>query len=217
MENTKREFIIKELMAPDFIQIRGNEVDLEEYEETGRSKLKVCLPSKENLCIANVDGKKTDMLFFQNDRAKSMYKRVDHIIFEHLDSRRWRLHLIEMKSSVGEEKWIEIKGKFRASYLLAQAIAGMLELTVSDVVMYTAFEKVRFNPPDTMPVARRVRTGIPAVRMEQEWRGENFGLNFGERISFIHLPVQMERNREGTLEGNLTVSICKAYNGGETT
>ena len=33
MENTKREFIIKELMAPDFIQIRGNEVDLEEYEE----------------------------------------------------------------------------------------------------------------------------------------------------------------------------------------
>lgn len=43
---------------------------------------------------------------------------------------QWKLHLIEMKGSVGEEKWVEFKGKFRASYLVAQALAGMLELDI---------------------------------------------------------------------------------------
>mgnify|MGYP007098665108 CR=1 FL=1 len=204
MEKDKRDFIIKELMQPDFIQVQGRQIYLEEYEETGRSKLKVSLPAEGNLCIANVDEKKTDMLFFQNNRLKSMYKRVDHIIFERQNP-DWRLHLIEMKSSVGEGKWIEIKGKFRASYLLAQAVAGMLELHISETIMYTTFEKVRFNPSLTMPSARRTRTGSALIKMEQEWRGENFGLNFGERISFVHLPIQMKRNNEGVLGGNLTV------------
>jgi hypothetical protein len=45
--------------------------------------------------------------------------------------------LIEMKGSVGEEKWAEIKGKFRASYLVAQALAGMLELDIAEAAMYT--------------------------------------------------------------------------------
>jgi hypothetical protein len=42
-----------------------------------------------------------------------------------------------MKGSVGEEKWVEIKGKFRASYLVAQALAGMLELDIAEAAMYT--------------------------------------------------------------------------------
>ena len=45
--------------------------------------------------------------------------------------------MIEMKGSVGEEKWAEIKGKFRASYLVAQALAGMLELDIAEATMYT--------------------------------------------------------------------------------
>jgi hypothetical protein len=32
-----------------------------------------------NLCIANMDKKKTDFLFFQEGKTKSMYKRVDHL------------------------------------------------------------------------------------------------------------------------------------------
>ena len=124
-------------MMPGFIEKYTHEIWLEEYEDTGRSKLEVSLPSENNLCIANVDKKKTEMLFFQTDKLKSMYKRVDHIIFESQKSNKWRLHLIEMKGSVGEGKWAEIKGKFR--------------------------------------------------------------------ISFVHLPVQMERNKEGILVGRLTI------------
>lgn len=116
---------------------------------------------------------------------------------------KWKLYLIEMKGSVGKKKWDEVKGKFRASYLLAQAIAGMLELDVVETVMYTTFEKVQFFPPDTMPAARRGTVGGRYIRMEQEWDGDGFGLNFGERISFVHKPVRMERNGTGVLNGNL--------------
>lgn len=205
MEKNKREFIINNLMMPGFIEKYTHEIWLEEYEDTGRSKLEVSLSSEDNLCIANVDKKKTEMLFFQTDKLKSMYKRVDHIIFEPQKSNKWRLHLIEMKGSVGEGKWAEIKGKFRASYLVSRAIAGMLDLDISETIMYTAFERVQFRPSATMPAARRIRTGQPVVKMEQEWEGKSFGLNFGERISFVHLPVQMERNKEGIFVGRLTI------------
>ena len=74
MEKNKREFIINNLMMPGFIEKYTHEIWLEEYEDTGRSKLEVSLPSENNLCIANVDKKKTEMLFFQTDKLKSMYK-----------------------------------------------------------------------------------------------------------------------------------------------
>lgn len=180
---------------------------LEENEDSGKTKLMVKLCSKENLCIANVDKKNTIFQFFREDEACSMKKRVDHMIFEHQPNHCWKLHLIEMKSSVGEKKWKDIKGKFRASFLLGQAVAGMLELEISETVMYTTFDKVQFAPLDTMPSARRVRSGKTLIRMEDEWNGKRFGLNFGERISFMHIPVPMNRNEEGILMGTLMEKV----------
>ena len=201
MGNTKREFIIKDLMVQDFIVQEGREVLLAETEETGKSELLVKLVSDDNLCIANMDKKRTDFLFFQEGKTKSMYKRVDHLIFERQQGNQWKLHLIEMKGSVGEEKWVEIKGKFRASYLVAQALAGMLEIDISETTMYTTYERVEFVHSDTMPIARHGRLGIPQVRMEEEWEGIRFGLNFGERICFDHIPIKMVRNTDGALTG----------------
>lgn len=201
MGNTKREFIIKDLMVSDFIVHEGREILLIETEETGKSQLRVQLTSDDNLCIANVDKKKTDILFFQNGGVKSLFKRVDHMIFERQQGDRWKLHLIEMKGSIDAEKWGWIKGKLRASYLVAQAIAGMLEMDIAETAMYTTYERVEFSHSDTLPIAGHGRLGIPQVRMEEEWEGTRFGLNFGERIPFEHVPIKMERNKEGVLTG----------------
>lgn len=203
MDKDKRGFIINDLMVPGFIEHENGEMFLEEREDTGRSILKVKLAPEDNLCIANVDKKKTDIQFFQTVKTKSMCKRVDHMIFERQCEDKWKLHLIEMKGSVGERKWAEIKGKFRASYLVAQAIAGMLELKIIETVMYTTFEKVQFTLSDTMPSARRVRSGEKLIRMKDEWEGTRFGLNFGKRIPFVHKAIQMTRNEEGVLAGEL--------------
>lgn len=199
----KREFVIRELMEPGFIGNTSGEMVLEETKTKGRSRLNVRLKSEETLCIANVDAKRTDLLFFQKDAAKCMDKRVDHMIFESRGENRWRLHLIEMKSSVGEKTWKEVKGKFRASYLVAQAVAAMLEMNLSDAVMYTTFERVQFAFSDTMPVGRRGNLGRQLVRMKDEWDGGKFGLNFGRRIPFVHKPIPMTRNEDGVLVGEL--------------
>lgn len=204
MEKDKRKFILDERMQPDFITEQECDMLLKEYEESGKSELNVSLLSEHNLLIANADMKKTELHFFRKDKEKSMYKRVDHMIFEQQSNGKWKLHLIEMKGSVGERKWVEIKGKFRASYLLAQALAGMLELEISETVLYTTYERVEFHLSDTMPSARRGSLGRPFVRMQEEWNGGRFGLNFGRRIPLSHIPIQMKRNQNGILVGNLT-------------
>ena len=200
MNVKKREFIINELMVKNFVECENSIIYLEETEDSGRSILEFQLASDGNLSIKNVDGKNTQMHFFQNEKGKSMFKRVDHIIFEHLTEDDWKLHLIEMKSSVGNEKWIEVKGKFRASYLFAQGIAAMLEMHIVDTCMYTTFENDYFSLPNTMPTARRLRLGEKQVKPQDEWDGRDFGLNFGTRFKFMHKPIPMKRTGE-TLEG----------------
>lgn len=193
-------------MTPDFISQASNCIILEELEETGRSELQVHLISKESLCIKNVDKKHTEIYFFNKEKGKSLFKRVDHIIYEHLSQNNWKLHLIEMKSSVGFEKWIEIKGKFRASYLLAQGIASMLEMNIAKTCLYTTYERVDLKQPSsTMPTGRRPLVGVPQIKPVEEWSGGKCGLNFGVRMAFQHTPVQMIRNEDKILTGTLTI------------
>lgn len=141
------------------------------------------------------------MYFFKADQKYSMMKRVDHIILEHTGDDTWNLHLIEMKSSVGVQKWIEVKGKFRASYLVSQAIAAMLEIPLDHTYLYTTYEKECFDTcSETMPVERRVRTGN--ISPKREWESGRVELNFGEKIPFDHEKVQMTRSTDG-LKGNV--------------
>lgn len=197
----KRNFIINELLVKDFVEWETNKICLEETEDTGRSVLVLRLESDKNLSIKNVDKKNTQMLFFQQCKEKSMFKRVDHIIFEHSKDEKWKLHLVEMKSSVGNKKWNEIKGKFRASYLFAQGIAAMLEINIEEVCMYTTYENVDFAISDTMPSARRLQIGEKLVSRQDEWEGTGFGLFFGKRFGFTHKPIHMNRNEQGILIG----------------
>ena len=60
MGNMKREFIINDLMVQDFIIHEGREILLMETDETGKSELRVRLTSDDNLCIANMDKKRTE-------------------------------------------------------------------------------------------------------------------------------------------------------------
>lgn len=204
MNINKREFVMNELMIPDFISKSSDCIILEEKEDDGKSELQVHLISKENLCIKNVDKKHTEIHFFYE--GKSMFKRVDHIIYENLSENNWKLHLIEMKSSVGFEKWIEIKGKFRASYLLAQGIASMLEMNIAETCLYTTYERVDLKQPSsTMPTGRRPLVGVPQIKPVEEWSGGKCGLNFGVRMAFQHTPVQMVRNEDKILTGTLTI------------
>lgn len=62
--SAKREFIIKELMVKGFIEKEKSVIELDETDDSGKSKLEFRLNSDENLCIKNVDKKNTLMYFF---------------------------------------------------------------------------------------------------------------------------------------------------------
>ena len=191
-------------MEENFIESETDQIYLEEKEDSGKSILRWKLLSNQNFSIRNVDKKNTIIHFF--DEKKGMYKRVDHIVFENLGNNDWKIHLIEMKSSVKYNKWIEVKAKFRASYLLVQAIAAILSMNIKEVRMYTTYEKCNLDIPETMPTARRLFLGQKNVDPLDEWQGTDFGLNFGERIEFMHTPIQMVRNEMDILQGEFLCS-----------
>lgn len=198
----KRDFILSEFIINDFISEEEGEVLLEEMEPSGKSKLEVTLPREKHfLCIKNVDSRqKTDIAFFKNNKELSLKKRVDHMIFEENEENQWILHLIEMKSGVGVKTWSDIKGKFRASYLVAQGIAAMLEMPFVHTYMYTTYEHECFSN-GTMPVERRVRTG--SIPPKKEWDSGKVYLNYGEMWKFDHRKIQMRRHGD-----ELLGSVC---------
>lgn len=198
----KRDFIIEELMSEDFIEYFSKKVNLEEQEESGKTMVEVFSENDTLLVIKNVDKKKTELYFFRTQKLLSMYKRVDHIIFEKKGDDKWVLHLIEMKSSVSADKWSEIKGKFRASYLLAQGIAAMLDIEICETVLYTTYDKVGFMHSETMPVARRIGTGRRPFKAE--WESGWAELNFGTMLKLRHKAIKV--NKEGMcLCGKITL------------
>lgn len=207
MKTIKRNFIINELLVENFVEWSTNTIHLEETDEEGKSELDFQVVSNDNLIIKNVDKKHTDLYFFENSGTKSMFKRVDHIVFENVSENNWKLHLIEMKSNIFDKKWIEVKGKFRASYLLSQGIAAMLEMNIVDICMYTTYENVHFSKPDTMPASRRLPLGVPQIKPQEEWDEGSVGLNFGTRIKFPHISIQMNRNENDVLVGECICEI----------
>ena len=182
IEQTYREFVMKELFVKDFFEIRNgaDEFVLEEKEEDGKSILHFSVDGKNTFAIMKVDAKNTNMGFFRGEKFLSLGKRVDHIVLEETGDNQWIAHLIEMKSGISyAEKWTEIKGKFRASYLLVQALCAMLHMELLKVRMYTTFENVCLKYAPENMISRRTRIGMKAEVPEVLWSGERFVLRFG--------------------------------------
>ena len=74
-------------MVPNFIESMGATDVFYELDIAGNSELTFEMSRTDNFCIKNVDKKKTDILYFNASKKLSMWKRVDHIIFEHLGER----------------------------------------------------------------------------------------------------------------------------------
>lgn len=199
------EFIIDNLFKENFMVKIQDEVCLEEMEKTGRTVLDVKIDSADNYCIENADDNSmTQIAFFRPEKKFSMKKRVDHIIFEKKNDDKWNIHLIEMKTTVGEKTWMDEKGKFRASLLLSEAIASMLGMRVKEIKMYTTYEKVDLGHDIHSPTSRRGRTGEKMVRPEDEWNGNDFAIDLGERIKFQHIPIKVDRNND-VFYGNINI------------
>lgn len=195
------------IMEQYFLDMRHNYC-LKEEKDSGKSNLKVDIKS-DNLCIYNFDDKKK-CGFLRLDKAIGMQKSVDHVLFEQVDD-GWRLHLIEMKSSVGYKTWLgSIKPKVRTSYLTSLAIADFLGIKITDIVAYTTYEKEKFsdnsnktNPRAFVPLlGKKVRDPV-----KDEWEKDQLFLEMGEELKIVHKKIKMNKDEKtGVLLGNLVIA-----------
>jgi hypothetical protein len=194
------EYILGNFIRDDLFEKVSMEYELTETEDGGASYITWQCSNKENRCIANFDKKSIELPFLKPDKRYHLRKCVDHVIFESNEQEKWTIHLIEMKTGIEhKDKWNEIKGKFRASYFTIKAIAAVLDLEIENFYFYTTYEHATLmNKPENL-VSRTPHTGEAAIRPEDEWTGDKFGLNIGKRIPFKHTPIKMKRDVNGNL------------------
>ena len=207
MHDTRVRFALDNFIAENYFLEQDRIYHLKEEEDSGKSDLTLLI-SNENLCIYDFDSK-GKCQFLRTDKKTGMQKSVDHIIFErHQDD--WRLHLIEMKSSVGYKTWIDsIKPKVRTSYFTALAIADFLGIRIRDAIAYTTYESDKFGD---MNHSVNPRTLVPLLGQaardanRDEWEKDRIILNVDGEFIISHKKVQMQRNPvTGVLEGQLTL------------
>lgn len=195
------------IMDQYFLDMQHN-YHLKEEKDSGKSDLDVTINS-DNLCIYNFDDKKK-CNFLKPDKKHGMQKSVDHILFEQINN-GWRLHLIEMKSSVGYNTWLEsIKPKVRTSYLTSLAIAEFLGIKITDIVAYTTYDEEKFsansnkaNPRAFVPLLGK-KARDP---MKDEWEKDQLFLELGGDFKIVHKRIKMNKDEKtGVLLGKLVIS-----------
>lgn len=174
---------------------------LVECEDTGLSQLEVSFPAGlvDVICIANYD-KKHRCEFLSITEKYGMRKCVDHVLLVKQNSGKWVVYLIEMKTSIGSNTWVNIRQKVRASILNIKALAAVLDLPIERFLIYTTYENLVFNnaAPEN-PAERKRQLGVLGPK-EDEWDKNRIIINLlnTSKDEYYHSGIQMEKR---VLEG----------------
>lgn len=204
---TRNQYALDNFIAEKYFDLESGEYLLKEMCDSGKSELKLTITG-DNLCIEDFDSR-GKCNFVRADKKIGMNKSVDHLIFRKIEN-QWELHLIEMKSSIKDSKWIEIKQKFRASYLNAKAIAVFVGITIDKVILYTTYEKadITGRPRGTTELkSYSPKLGEKLIDIKNEWDTGIVELNFGHYEAFQHTKIKMTRTDDQTkLVGEYSIS-----------
>lgn len=212
MLDPKLERKIKVFIREQYFDADQVSYQLTEEAEEGLSLLDVSFSagSADILCISNYDKKKRCEFLSETSRD-GMRKCVDHALLVKQPSGKWIVHLIEMKSSIGNETWINIKQKVRASILNIKALAAVLDLPIDTFLIYTTYKELVFgNKAPENPIERKAALGRADMKKD-EWDRERILINLLEdrRSEYHHTGIQMaERSVDGkqTLCGALQIT-----------
>lgn len=199
-------YALDTFVEEDYFLSMQNEYHLKEEKDSGKSDLFVKI-GNDNLCIYDFDNKKK-CNFLRPDKKFGLQKSVDHMIFEQRPE-GWILHMIEMKSSVGNKTWIDIKLKVRASYLNAYALAKVLGIKIQEIYTYTTYEEEKFGTvaDTTSPKLFVPPLGKVVVDYKKdEWDKNQITIELGKKITLPHYGIKMERGTDGlVLKGTLVL------------
>ena len=207
MYNERIQYALDNFIQSQYFMPMNNSYHLKEEKESGKSDLSVTI-SNDNLCIYDFDSKKK-CGFVRPEKTIGMNKSVDLVLFEKREE-GWRVHLIEMKSSVGCKTWREgIKPKVRTSYLTSLAIGEFLGIKIVDAIAYTTYENEKFEKTENEanPRAMMPQLGMAARDpVTDEWEKDRIYLNLGKELLISHKRIKMTKNEiTGILEGALQI------------
>ena len=198
-------FFISDKNNNPYFNINITDDILIEESDSGYTELSLTVEG-ESLWIKDFDTHKK-CEFFSQKREMGLKKSSDHIVFQ-FKRNEWFLHIIEFKTTINSNVWIEVKRKFRASYFNSKAIATVLGIDIPDdhIYVYTTYEKEHIGSNTTNPVELRPILGKPVEKPMSDW-------NKGELISFRlpqegkvfrHTKIQMKRSEKGLI-GELVI------------
>lgn len=178
-----------------FILPEENVYLLIEDEERGYSELTVSV-TETNLCITAFD--KLPMWGIITQRKDiGMRKGVDHVVITQSEDGHWKAHLIEMKTTMGTKKFIEVKQKTRAGFFSVKALCAYLgiQLNDGDFDVYVTYEQIKA----TDPVLLKAPIGeMPENIIKSEWEKNRVIIKVPEKLELPLIPVKMERKASST-------------------
>lgn len=118
----------------------GNNVELTETAKDGKALLR--LISKNNLFAISLSGKNKIVVFHHK-------KVADWIVVEFLNDNKINLHIIELKRTIKETKWQEIKEQFLGAYEHSYLLKGVFDSKINNILLYTAFVYDKLNTLNT--------------------------------------------------------------------
>lgn len=202
--NQRVEFALDNFLEAGYFEPEADRYLLEEKKESGRSFLTVDIKG-EHLCIRDYDNKHK-CIFVKPEEKYGMKKSVDHVIIE-LNDTKAIVHLIEMKSSISDSTWRDIKKKTRASYLNLQALAVYLGITIEEFRLYLTYER---RTQDDIKKTKNLMAHMPllgeqAVSCQEQWEHQFVQIKIDKFIKIPHKPIKMTRQPKG-LVGALRIN-----------
>lgn len=161
----------------------GQLVDIEEKTETGKGK--VTFTSQYELTAITFNRKKR--IYW----LKSQKKCCDGAVIEQKQASTI-LHLIELKSGVGDTKIDDSEEQLIAGYIEALAVCGVLGVKPDEVILYLAGKQLRPDSTSSEASLNKVLLGQKALKTEIELDG------YGPApLKWIHRDIERDGGWDG--------------------
>ena len=204
MYNTRMMYAMNNFIVENYFLPMKDIYELKETADSGKSLLRVTVDG-ENICVEEYDKKKR-CGFLRQDKS-GMQKCIDHFLLKN-NGQSWDLYMIEMKSSVGDMRWRDIKAKMRTSLLNIKALCVFLGISIDNIYTYTTYEKERFTTPESTadPKTLVPLFGEKATNYKRdEWDRNVIKIQIDTIVTLPHNAIKMERDEKIGLHGALNI------------
>lgn len=155
-------------------------------------------------CILFCDLEHKKLQYFKNKHC------ADYVIFEFATS-GWRIHIFELKRTVGVDEWQKIKNQFAGALQNALALAGVLgiQTDIRELALYTVYRNDKLNDAAN-PGKLRYHMNMNGSQAKnpgcQDWNEKKIVLDFAEDISVEHHKIKLDIEN-GTGECELATTL----------